>query len=601
VIAVSTKKDVLGGKYCLEKIIGKGGSGYVYLAMDYALGKKWAVKELSKNDAMILNEVEMMRLLEHPMLPRIVDRIETPEKVYLVMDYLKGVNLQSILRKGQQFSTLQVVHLGLQLCDVLGYLHAYEPPVVYCDLKPSNILLMSGAQIRLIDFGCAYICRDEDEKQVVSTLTKGFAAPEQYEGKATIASDIYGLGATLAAISPPNSPKQLKKIITKCQHPEAHRRYKSIKSVAKALRLVQLQKRSIIQIWKGALLLPLTAFLWGNIGGILHEARSKAYVEALGASRYESAIEIFPDESKPYLEILKAHKDRGETSAGILKVENLLDVYASDKSERQHVYFAIGKLYFSGNIFDETFGIDYEEAYRYFVQVSSDIYPYIEWYQDMAKSLCDFGTEIDWEQRQSDLKKMEEAHAAIASDEEKVATLYATAMVYLTNRYYLANTECNPISESTRLLKMCREILQKSTNRVTVGNIMSDIDMSIARNYLLAGVQADDDELLRESYELYEQVLSEQTQEEIRLEVMLKLAYLKRCQNDYAEATFWYERAIKENQMDIETHCQYILMKLLEEQDIAMAQLLFEKASQIPGCENNKNYQTIKTRLEAIS
>ena len=598
---VSTKKDVLGGKYRLEKIIGKGGSGCVYLAIDYAVGKSWAIKELSKSDAMVLSEVEMMRDLEHPMLPRIVDRIETQEKVYLVMDYLKGINLQSILHNKARFSVSQVLNLGMQLCDVLGYLHAHEPPVIYCDMKPSNILLMPGAKIKLIDLGGAHFYHDANEKPIVAALTKGFAAPEQYEGLVSIQSDIYGLGATLASLCPAKIPRQLAKIIAKCQRTNPSKRYKSINSVAKALKLVQLRKRGFAQAWKVCLMLALMGLLWGNVGDVLKEARSKAYIESIKEKQYESAIEIFPDESQPYLEILKEYKNRGETAAGILKVENLLGTYASDESEKQRVYLAIGKLYFSGNIFDETFGVDYETASKYFAKVGSDVYHYVDWYQRMAKSLCDFGAQINWQQQRSDLQKMEEACTAIADDEEKIATLYATATVYLTNRYYLASANCNPLQESTRILKMCRDLLRENVAISANDIIISDINMSIARNYILEGLQTNDEALLEESYELYEQVLEGQVQTGIRLDIMQKLAYIERCRGDYYNASRWYEKALEENQTDVETYCQYILMKLLEEKDITAATALFEKAGQLDGCESNSNYQTIKTRLEAIS
>ena len=595
------KNNVLGDKYRLEKIIGKGGSGCVYLAMDYALGKKWAIKELSKNEALILDEVEMLRTLEHPMLPRIVDRIETTDKVYLVMDYLNGVNLQSILRAGNRFSVSQVLHLGLQLCDVLGYLHTHEPSVIYCDMKPSNILLVKGGRLRLIDLGGAHICHGDDDRPVASALTKGFAAPEQYEGQATIASDIYGLGATLATICPSKAPKALKRIIAKCQNLKPKNRYKSIQVVAKALKLVHLQKRGIMGMWKICLTLLAVAFLWNNIGDILHEARSKAYVDAIAQTRYEAAIEIFPDESQPYLKILTQYKDGGKTTEGILKVENLLSIYASDELVKQQVHFAIGRLYFGGNIFDEEFGVDYEMADKYFAKVQKEVYAHIDWYQNMAKKLCDFGTEIDWQQLQRDLQTMEATCMAMASDEEKIATLYETAVVYLTNRYYLTDVKCDPIEESTRLLQMCKDLLLKNGALTIDDNIMNDINMSLARNCLLAGLQANDSESLEESYELYEAELQKQSPAEIRLEIMRKLAYIKRCQSDYQGATIWYEKAIAENETDIETYCQYTSMKLLEEQNVEAAKSLFAKASQLKDCENNKNYQTIKTRLEAIS
>ena len=592
------KKDVLGGKYRLHQVIGQGGSGSVYLAVDYAVGKLWAIKEVPKAEALVLNEVEMLRTLEHPMLPCIIDRIEEDEKVYLVMDYLKGISLQSVIHKREQFSVSQILRWSLQLCDVLGYLHTHDPPVIYRDMKPGNILLTKSRELKLIDFGCAQFYKSENEATTVMAVTPGYSAPEQYKGTYNVVTDIYNLGATIKAICPKNIPRELTKILNKCQQEDPAKRYQSIKSVSKALKRLQRKKNGILQIGKLFLLIMLVGLLWKNIGNILGEARSKAYLWALSKAQYEAAVEIFPEREEPYLEILKSYKHQSKTQEGISKVENLLHLYMNEDHEKQSIYLAIGKLYFTGNIFDESFVVDYETAYQYFEKVSKDTYPYVEWYQKVSRTLCDFGTEIDWQQMRSDLLKMEEACQKMTDIEEKIAGYQATAAVYLANRYYLGESE--PIKEGIRLLETCRDLLKESTKLSTKALILTEVDMRIARGYTLTGLQQNDNELLMISYNLYEEILANQTQVSIRLEIMQKLAYLKRSQEDYLGATVWYEMALEENSEDIETYCQYILMKLLEEKDVPEAKALFEKVSMIPEHEKSQNYQILKTRLEAI-
>jgi len=600
-MAVNERENVLGGRYRLEKIIGKGGSGCVYLAVDYALGKSWAVKELSKMDAMLLDEIEILRTLAHPMLPRIVDRIETEDKVYLVMDYLKGVNLRSILQKKKQFSVAQVLQWGIQLCDVLGYLHTHKPPIIYHDMKPGNILLMKNLELCLIDFGCAQFYHDANDRKTITAVTPGFAAPEQCQGVANVQTDIYNLGATIKALCPKNIPPRLQKIIAKCQDENPTKRYQSVAKLERALRRVQRQKRGIANLWKIGLIGPLVLAFLISLGNILGEARSRAYVEAMTRKQYEAAIELFPEEPTPYLNILKDYKYQGKTKAGIIKVESLLNIYTDEQVDKQLLDITIGKLYFTGNIFDESFGVDYEQAYKYFMQVDINVHPDVDWYQQMAKKLCDFGTEIDWQQMRDDLKQMEAACAMMSNDEEKIAGYQATAAVYLANHYYLADEQSNPTAEAIRLLETARELLQVSTTVPIKDILLTDVNLRIAKGYTLAGLQTDNQQLLNESYALYEQVLITQEQLEVRLEIMQKLAYIRRCLTDYQGAARWYEAAIVEATDDVEIRCQYILMKLLEEKDIEMAKALFIEVENIPGSEQNNNYQIIKTRLETIS
>ena len=180
---------VIEGKYEILKLIGTGGMSYVYLAMDKRLNKQWAVKEIKKtangkNDEIIenslLTEANLMKKLDHPALPRIVDIIDNGETIYVIMDYIEGESLDKILCEyGAQPQEL-VIDWAKQVCDALQYLHSQNPPIIYRDMKPSNIMLKPEGNIKIIDFG---IAREYKEQSLADTKvlgTKGYASPEHY-------------------------------------------------------------------------------------------------------------------------------------------------------------------------------------------------------------------------------------------------------------------------------------------------------------------------------------------------------------------------------------------------------------------------------------
>ena len=137
--------DIVDGKYEILKEIGHGGMSTVYLAMDKNLNKQWAVKEIRKQgnnkiDGAVVNslqvEANLMKRLDHPALPRIVDIINSDETICIIMDYIEGETLEKILeRYGAQPEDV-VVEWAMQLCDALMYLHSQNPPIIYRDMKP---------------------------------------------------------------------------------------------------------------------------------------------------------------------------------------------------------------------------------------------------------------------------------------------------------------------------------------------------------------------------------------------------------------------------------------------------------------------------------
>ena len=187
---------VLKERYCIIGKAGKGGSGTLFLAKDLELSTIWAVKRIPREKR---NEARMLRRLTFPHIPRMIDYAESDEACYLVMEYIEGVPLDQLCKdKPPRFTDLlSYIHTIL---ETLHYLHTLKPPVCYADLKPSNLIISKDKKLYLVDFGSAGpstngFCAGQCEG------TPGFAAPEQYRGILTPASDIYSLGKTALALT----------------------------------------------------------------------------------------------------------------------------------------------------------------------------------------------------------------------------------------------------------------------------------------------------------------------------------------------------------------------------------------------------------------
>lgn len=196
---------IVGERYRIIRTLGTGGMSHVFMAEDLKLpGKQWAVKE-SVADAHMMKlvkaEADMLISLSHPRLPRIVDFFEHLRSgtVYLVMDYIEGMTLEAYLKGYQgRIPQEQIIPFALQVLDVLDYLHTRQTPVIYRDLKPTNIMLTPEMEFKLIDFGIARSYKAELDQDTVKLGTVGFAAPEQYgAGQTDARSDLYSLGAIL--------------------------------------------------------------------------------------------------------------------------------------------------------------------------------------------------------------------------------------------------------------------------------------------------------------------------------------------------------------------------------------------------------------------
>ncbi|GHO58639.1 pectinesterase family protein [Ktedonobacter robiniae] len=206
-----TTSHTLKQRYSILDKIGQGGFGAVYKVEDMLFQnalravKEMGMRGLSPQEtqeaiAAFKNEAVLLANLSHPNLPHIYDHFEGHGRWYLVMDYVEGETLEKRLEQapGGKLSIEQVLEIGLQLCSVLNYLHNHQPPIIFRDLKPDNVMLGDDNHLCLIDFGIARFFKPGQAKDTVSLGTPGYASPEQYGRMQTsAASDIYSLGATL--------------------------------------------------------------------------------------------------------------------------------------------------------------------------------------------------------------------------------------------------------------------------------------------------------------------------------------------------------------------------------------------------------------------
>ena len=188
---------VLDGKYEILKEIGRGGMSIVYLARDNRLNKQWAVKEM-KNDGTksretllkgLEREANILKDVDHPVLPRIVDIINSRGIIYVVMDFIEGANIAEILKEEGAQPQEKVIDWGRQLASALDYLHSMNPPIIYRDMKPSNVMLRPEGGVKLIDFGTAKEFTIENNADTTALGTRGYAAPEQFgdaQGRGTL-------------------------------------------------------------------------------------------------------------------------------------------------------------------------------------------------------------------------------------------------------------------------------------------------------------------------------------------------------------------------------------------------------------------------------
>lgn len=203
--------DLLKNRYRIQKQLGRGGMGAVFLAIDEALDRQVAVKaNLNPNPHskhQFEREAQLLAKLRHPNLPLVSDHFIIDEVQYLVMDYVPGEDLSERMKQQGAQPVAQVLAWGVQMGSALSYLHSQQPAVIHRDIKPSNVKLTPKGEVVLVDFGIAKASDQGATSTGARGYSPGYAPPEQYGSAPTGPySDQYGLAATLYSLMVGQAP-----------------------------------------------------------------------------------------------------------------------------------------------------------------------------------------------------------------------------------------------------------------------------------------------------------------------------------------------------------------------------------------------------------
>lgn len=256
---------VLQDRYRIERSLGRGGSGAVYLSQDARLaGKQWAIKELVCKDATQLQsartrferEASLLARLRHRNLPLISDYFSESQSQFLVMEFIDGPTLAALIEKEGPAREPQALRWALEMGRVLDYLHSQTPPIVFRDLKPENIMVTDERHLKLIDFGLArHFDPEAVRRDTQPSGSVGYAPPEQWEDRVDERSDLYSLGATIYFVltGKPPSPvygshklrphrsdidQRTEDLVLKCMQPDPAQRYSSAAELIRDLLLL---------------------------------------------------------------------------------------------------------------------------------------------------------------------------------------------------------------------------------------------------------------------------------------------------------------------------------------------------------------------------
>lgn len=406
--------SVIDGKYKILNKIGQGGMSTVYLAMNERANKPWAVKEVRKDGAADFEvikqsqimETNLLKKLDHPNLPSIVDVIDQKDCFLIVMDYIEGKPLSDALKEQNSLPCEDVIEWAKQLCDVLEYLHTRKPPIIYRDMKPSNVMLQPDGTVKLIDFG---IAREFKEKKIQDTTclgTRGYAAPEQFggQGQTDARTDIYCLGATIYHLVTGHNPSEppyemypirhwnpafssgLEKIILKCTQRNPDDRYQSCAELLYALdhyeeedegyKKIQNAKWNafLVTVIMSAVMLVCSLFCYvGKNKKTLNEYEqylSEASATFDAKNRYpyyEEAIKLSPMKGEAYLDMIDTMLEDGvfsETESEEIRtiIPNYEGELKNNIESYVNVSYKLGIMYF---YYPESGDVDVKNASKW--------------------------------------------------------------------------------------------------------------------------------------------------------------------------------------------------------------------------------------------
>ena len=651
--------SLLDGKYKILNKIGQGGMSVVYLAMNEKANKQWAIKEMRKEKnknyeimkQSLITETNLLKELKHPYLPSIADIIENDDTIIIVMDYVEGRPLSDILSEEGVIEEDKVADYAIQLCDVLDYLHSQNPPIIYRDLKPANIMLRPDGKITLIDFGTARKYNYDSVSDTTCLGTIGYAAPEQFAGETLrqtdARTDIYNLGATmyhlLTGVNPSEPPYELypirrwderlsnglEKIILRATRKDPDKRFNDCKEMSYALQhfrdlddsYIATQKKKIY-LFAVSLILSFTFFSMAIVvNGMEKREISKVYnnylseaalkIASAGSENvvdsdilklFRDAINISPNSTEAYIRMLDYYCDLGQTRNGLMAISAMIASGTGDLGNNDDLMMRMGQIYFLGNSKDTEFNIDYGTAARYFDKVNIKKYPQAKYYSSLARSLSEIGT--DWNIIVKDMKNVDEYLNTEVNEEEKAEIYITLSKIYRANAFAIQKVGEKPFDKAMELLNKAGEILNSSyIDKDLKEKYLPELYFGFADAYYRrANIEPDEKESRNDLYEAvsyYERYLIFATPEQTVL-FKNRVGDIYRVLGEYKRAAEEYEDIIEKYPEDATAYISLATMLLIDMKDVNTSAMIYMKAGELPDIEFNSNFVSLKNKLKNI-
>ena len=651
--------SLLDGKYKILNKIGQGGMSIVYLAMNEKANKQWAIKEMRKEKnknyeimkQSLITETNLLKELKHPYLPSIADIIESDDTIIRVRDYVEGRPLSDILAEEGTIEEDKVADYAIQLCDVLDYLHSQNPPIIYRDLKPANIMLRPDGKITLIDFGTARKYNYDSVSDTTCLGTIGYAAPEQFAGETLrqtdARTDIYNLGATmyhlLTGVNPSEPPYELypirrwdeslsnglEKIILRATRKDPDKRFNDCKEMSYALQhfrdlddsYIATQKKKIF-LFAASLILSFTFFSVAIVvNGMEKREISKVYnnylseaalkIASTGSENvvdsdilklFQDAINISPNSTQAYIRMLDYYCDLGQTRNGLMAISAMIASGTGDLGNNDDLMMRMGQIYFLGNSKDTEFNIDYGTAARYFDKVNIKKYPQAKYYSSLSRSLSEIG--MDWNIIVRDMKNVDEYLNTEVNEEEKAEIYITLSKIYRANAFAIQKVGEKPFDKAMELLNKAGEILNSSyTDKNLKDKYLPELYFGFADAYYRrANVEPNEKESRNDLYEAvsyYERYLIFATTAQTVL-FKNRIGDIYRALGEYKRAVEEYEDIIEKYPEDATAYISLATMLLIDMKDVNTSAMIYMKARQLPDIEFNSNFVSLKNKLKNV-
>ena len=355
---------ILNGRYTVLDVLHTSGMSNVYRVSDSNLGKIWCLKEIKKSEAgrdqieykSLIQEANIMKSLNHSSIPRITTIEQDGDSIFIIMDYVDGINMKTFLsRKGRVDQEVAVSWMK-QICQVMIYLHNRKQPIFYRDMKPDNIIIQQDGNIKLIDFGISIVIKEKGQKIGRALGTKGYAAPEQSKSDnvCDLRSDIYGMGMTmyymLTGLNPNQIPKDklkpvrsmdssisigLENILNKCIQKDPNDRYQDCEELLYDLQNYQKldsnyrnRLRRKVNIVFSMFLLSIFILITSFIPLNMYNAQEKAKYETLLNTAQQTGRE------DDYIAVLEANSTKIEPYEGYIESIKVDGVFTKDEETK---------------------------------------------------------------------------------------------------------------------------------------------------------------------------------------------------------------------------------------------------------------------------